>query len=61
MPSSSASGSQPTELFPYVLESNRVVYLRAFATFWHLYAGLDLEENLDSAQVRMLLQVGGAL
>jgi hypothetical protein len=54
-------GATPTELFPYVLESNRVVYLRGFATFWKMYAGLDLEENVDSAQVRMLLQIGGAM
>ena len=55
------SGAAPTELFPYVLESNRIVYLRAFGTFWKMFAGLDLEENIDSAQLRMLLQVGGAL
>jgi hypothetical protein len=55
------SGATPTELFPYVLESNRIVYVRAFGTFWKMFAGLDLEENLDSAQVRMLLQIGGAL
>jgi hypothetical protein len=54
-------GSTPTELFPYVLEANRVVYLRAFGTFWKMFAGLDLEENVDSAQLRMLVQVGGAL
>jgi hypothetical protein len=55
------SGATPTELFPYVLESNRIVYVRAFGTFWKMFAGLDLEENIDSAQVRMLMQIGGAL
>jgi hypothetical protein len=55
------SGTAPTELFPYVLEANRIVYLRAFGTFWKMFAGLDLEENVDSAQVRMLVQIGGAL
>lgn len=54
-------GSSPTELFPFVLESNRVVYLRAFTTFWKMYAGLDLENNIETAQVRMMLQVGGAM
>jgi hypothetical protein len=54
-------GAAPTQLFPYVLEANRIVYLRAFGTFWKMFAGLDLEENLDSAQIRMLLQIGGAL
>ena len=56
-----ASGANPSELFPFVLESNRVVYLRGFATFWKMYAGLDLEENLEKAQVRLLVQLGGAL
>ncbi len=55
------SGTTPTELFPYVLESNRIVYLRAFGTFSKLFAGIDVEENIDSFQLRMLLQIGGAL
>ncbi len=56
-----ASGSSPTELFPYVLETNRVAYLRGFATFWKMFAGLDLEENLDAAQLRMMAQLGVTL
>lgn len=55
------SGAAPTQLFPYVLEANRVVYVRCFATFWKMYAGLDVEENLDSAQLRILAQIGAAL
>ena len=57
----SETNAHPTELFPYVLETNRIAFVRAFATFWKMYAGLDLEENLDLAQLRMLLQVGAAL
>src|SRR5262249_27352116 len=55
------NGAQPTELVPYVLETNRIFYVRAFATFFHMFAGVDLEENLDVGQARMLLQFGGAL
>lgn len=57
----SATATTPRELFPYLLESNRVVYLRAFGTFWKMYAGLDVEENLESLQARVLVQIGGAL
>jgi hypothetical protein len=59
--SASGNGKAPVALFPYVLESNRVAFLRAFATFWKMFAGLDVEENLEDAQLRMLLQVGAAL
>jgi hypothetical protein len=58
---SPGQGTQPTNLFPYVLESNRVVFVRGFATFWKMYAGLDIEENLDSAQLRILAQIGASL
>jgi hypothetical protein len=51
----------PAELFPYVLETNRVVFVRGFATFWKMYAGLDVEENLDRAQLRVLAQIGVSL
>jgi hypothetical protein len=51
----------PAELFPYVLESNRVAFVRGFATFWKMYAGLDVEENLDRAQLRVLAQIGASL
>jgi hypothetical protein len=51
----------PTELFPYVLETNRVAFVRLFASFSKLFAGLDLEENLDAGQLRMLVQIGGWL
>ncbi|MDB4966851.1 MAG: hypothetical protein JWN44_2540 [Myxococcales bacterium] len=57
----SDSGTAPTVLFPYVLDVNRIVFVRAFATFWKMFAGLDVEENLDAAQLRLLVQVGAAL
>ena len=57
----SNTSAHPTALFPYVLEANRIAFVRAFASFWKAYAGLDLEENLDSAQLRMLAQVGAVL
>ena len=60
-PSMASTGRAPTDLFPYVLETNRVAFVRAFATFWKMFAGIDVEENLDHAQLRMLLQVGAAL
>ena len=53
--------THPTQLFPYVLESNRIAFVRFFATFWKMYAGLDVEENIDSAQLRALIQVGASL
>ena len=51
----------PAALFPYVLESNRVAFVRAFGTFWRMFAGLDVEENLESAQIRALAQIGVSL
>jgi hypothetical protein len=57
----SGTGAAPTELFPYVLETNRIVFVRVFATFWKMFAGLDVEENLDAAQARMLAQIGASL
>jgi hypothetical protein len=59
--SASGTGAAPTTLFPYLLESNRVAFVRAFALFWRMYAGVDVEEDLDVAQLRMLLQVGASL
>ncbi len=55
------AGAAPRTLFPFVLESNRVVYARAFATFWKMYAGLEVEQNLEAVQTRLLVQIGGAL
>jgi hypothetical protein len=60
-PSATNAGRAPTDLFPYLLETNRIAFVRAFTTFWKMFAGLDVEENLDHAQLRMLLQVGAAL
>jgi hypothetical protein len=57
----SGSGAAPTELFPYVLDTNRIVFVRVFATFWKMFAGLDVEENLDAVQLRLLAQIGAAL
>jgi hypothetical protein len=51
----------PTELFPYVLDTNRVAFVRLFGMFWKLFAGADVEENLDLAQLRVLAQIGGWL
>jgi hypothetical protein len=56
-----ATPGAKSELFPYVLESNRIAFVRAFALFWKMYAGVDLEENLDQGQLRMLAQVGAWL
>jgi hypothetical protein len=51
----------PAELFPYVLETNRIAFLRGFFTFWKMFAGLDVEENLSAGQLRMLAQIGGSI
>jgi hypothetical protein len=56
-----SNGAAPTELFPFMLETNRIAFVRFFASFWKMFAGLDVEENLDRAQLRMLVQVGAAL
>jgi hypothetical protein len=55
------NGRAPVDLFPYVMESNRIAFLRAFATFWKMYAGADFEANLEDTQFRVLVQVGAAL
>jgi hypothetical protein len=57
----SQTGSAPTELFPYVMDTNRIAFVRAFGMFWKMYAGVDLEFNLTSAQMRMLAQIGAAM
>jgi hypothetical protein len=59
--SATGTGAAPTELFPYVLDTNRIAFVRAFAMFWKMYAGVDVEFNLTSAQMRMLAQIGGSL
>ena len=59
--SMSGTGVAPTTLFPYVLESNRIAFVRAFVMFGKMYAGVDVEEDLDVAQLRMLAQFGATL
>jgi hypothetical protein len=59
--SPSGSGAAPTTLFPYLLESNRIAFVRAFAMFWKMYGGVDVEEDLDVAQLRVLVQAGATL
>jgi hypothetical protein len=56
-----AAGAPPIELFPYVLETNRVAFVRGFALFWKMFAGLDFEANVDAAQFRLFAQVGASL
>jgi hypothetical protein len=60
-PATAPSVFAPTALFPYVMESNRIAFVRGFATFWKMFAGLDFEQNVDAAQLRMLAQVGASL
>lgn len=68
------SQSAPTELFPYVLDTNRIAFVRAFVLFWKMYAGVDLELNLTPTPanaamsfagtpggLRMLLQIGASM
>jgi hypothetical protein len=55
------NGLSPTQLFPYVLDTNRIAFVRGFATFWKMFAGLDVEQNLDAAQLRLLAQIGASL
>ena len=53
------TGAAPAQLFPYALETNRIAYVRAFALFGrHVFAGLDVEENLSAFQLRALFQAG---
>jgi len=56
----SPGGTVPTQLFPYLLESNRVAFVRLFGTWRGAFAGLDVEENLDSVQLRAMAQLGYA-
>jgi hypothetical protein len=56
-----AMGAGPSsELFPLVLESQRIAYLRLFVTTRGLFAGLDAELNLDASQLRAMVQLGYA-
>lgn len=56
-----SSGGAPSQLFPYLLESNRIAFVRVFGSGPRgLFGGLDLEENLDGAQLRAMAQVGYA-
>ena len=47
-------------LFPFVLEAQRVAFLRAFVTHNGFFVGVDGEANLDFNQFRLLGQVGYA-
>ncbi len=54
-------GAGPTtELFPLVMEGQRIAFLRAFVTTHGVFAGVDGELNMDANQVRLLAQVGWA-
>ncbi len=53
-------GGPSSELFPLVLESQRIAYLRLFVTTHGLFAGLDAELNLDASQLRAMVQLGYA-
>ncbi len=59
--SQTGSTPSPSELNPYILESSRIAYVRVFAIFWKMYAGVDVEENIDAGQLRALVQVGASL
>lgn len=47
-----------TELTPFVLAAQRVVFLRAFYSDRYWYGGLDLEKSLDGDGLRLLVQLG---
>lgn len=54
-----AMGSGPTtELFPYSLAAQRIVFLRAFAWWRGFFAGFDGEIDLDASQFRSMAQLG---
>jgi hypothetical protein len=58
--SSRQAGADASEdLSPFVLEAQRLFFLRASYgnRFWH--AGVDLERNIDDNEYRVLAQVGG--
>lgn len=49
-----------TRLFPLALETAQVAFVRAFWTGETVFAGVDVEVDLDGEQVRSMLQVGWA-
>lgn len=54
-------GAGPTtELFPLVMEGQRIAFLRAFVASHGVFAGVDGELNFDANQVRLLVQAGYA-
>jgi hypothetical protein len=56
-----AVGAGPTsELFPLPLAAQRIVFLRGFISWTHVYAGLDAEVNPDFDRPRSSVQVGYA-
>jgi hypothetical protein len=54
--------ADPTsELFPLLLEAQRIGFVRAFGMWRWLFGGVDLELAWDARQVRAFVQLGGAL
>lgn len=53
-----ADGASGEDLQPFVLEAQKVGFLRGFLSMDQWFAGLDLERSLVDPEVRVFLQVG---
>ena len=56
-----STGVLQTQLFPFALDSDRVLVQSLFYSGDRIFCGLDVEESVVSWQLRTLLQVGVAL
>jgi hypothetical protein len=56
-----ASGTLQTQLFPFALESDRVLVQSLFYSGERFYGGVDFEESVVSWQLRTLAQIGMVL
>ena len=43
-----------------MLETNRIAFVRVFGFWRGWFAGVDIEENLDSVQLRAMAQIGAS-
>ncbi len=54
--------TRPVDLSPFVLEAERIAFVRAFWGTDAFFAGLDAEQNLlDRREQRFFLQIGGRM
>lgn len=56
-----ADATSPADLSPFVLEAQRLVFVRGSYSAREWFVGVDLERNIDDNEYRAFAQVGGRL